>query len=141
MVENRGFRGLLAWQVGMEVVELTYKLTAEFPNEERYGLVSQMRRASMSVPSNVAEGYPTKAPRWTLRFITTAIGSSFELDTQIEAAVRLHFCTTTDITKLVEKLDRLQKLLYGMKREKEQKLMSAGAGMSLAVILMLRLFS
>ena len=139
MGENRGFRGLLAWQVGMEVVELTYNLTAKFPDEERYGLVAQMRRASVSAPSNVAEGYPARSPRWTLRFITTAIGSSFELDTQIEAAIRLQFCTAPEAKKLREQVDRLQKLLFGMKREKEHKLLSAAGGLSVALALVLRL--
>jgi four helix bundle protein len=141
MGENRGFRGLVAWQVGMEVVELTYKLTGQFPDQERYGLVSQMRRAAVSGPSNVAEGYPTNAPKWTLRFITIAIGSSFELDTQLEAAVRLQFCTVAEAMPLREQLDRLQKLLCGMKREKERRLLSAGAGVSVALLLLLRVFA
>jgi four helix bundle protein len=141
MGENRGFRGLLSWQVGMDVVELTYKLTARFPDEERYGLVSQMRRAAVSSPSNVAEGYPTNAPKWTLRFITTAIGSSFELDTQLEAAIRLQFCTVPEATPLREQVDRLQKLLYGMKREKERKLLSASAGISVARLLLFRVLA
>lgn len=87
MAENCGFRQLVAWQVGMDVVELTYRLTGKFPIEERYGLVSQMRRAAVSVPSNIAESQPATTPKWTLRYINNAIGSSCELDTQIEASI------------------------------------------------------
>jgi four helix bundle protein len=138
--ENRGFRGLLAWQVGMTVVDSTYQLTRKFPDEERYGLISQMRKASISIPSNVAEGYAARPPKWTLRFITTAIGSSFELDTQIEAAVRLRLCTDADAKDLQEAIDRLQKLLYGLKRERERKLATTGVALSILLLLALRLF-
>lgn len=139
MRENRGFRELVAWQVGMDVVESTYRLTAEFPNEERYGLVSQMRRAAVSIPSNVAESQPAKTPKWTLRFINTAIGSSCELDTQIEIAVRLRLCTADETSPLRDEIDRLQKLLYGMRRKKMQILASVGATASTVFVVLMRL--
>ena len=85
------FRDLEAWQVGMDVVELTYQLTADFPDEERYGPDAQMRRASVSVPSNVAEGQAFGVTRWGLRYVMTAIGSSRGLETQLEIALRLRF--------------------------------------------------
>ena len=134
MSENSGFRQLIAWQVGMDVVELTYRLTADFPIEERYGLVSQMRRAAVSVPSNIAESQPATTPRWTLRFINNAIGSSCELETQLEASVRLHFCTAADTTTLREQIDRLQKLLYGMRRRKLEAL--ATGSLTVSVLLL-----
>jgi four helix bundle protein len=74
MGEIRTFRDLHAWQVGMRVVEHTYELTAKFPDGERYGLVAQMRRASVSIPSNVAEGNAVARARWTLRFVLNALG-------------------------------------------------------------------
>jgi four helix bundle protein len=79
------FRDLHAWQVGMDAVTLTYEVTADFPLEERYGLLSQMRRAALSIPSNVAEGQGVVKPRWSLRYVVNAIGSSLELETQLEA--------------------------------------------------------
>lgn len=138
MRENRGFRELMAWQVGMDVVESTYRLTADFPNEERYGLVSQMRRAAVSVPSNVAESQPVKTPKWSLRFINTAIGSSCELDTQLEIAVRLRLCTALQALPLQDQIDRLQKLLYGMRRQKMQALASVGATASILLVFLFR---
>ena len=106
----------------MNVVELTYQVTADFPDGERYGLVSQIRRAAVSIPSNIAEGQGVRAPKWSLRHIVTAIGSSWELDTQVEMALRLHFLSTAAARNLVMSLDRVQKLLYGLRREKERRL-------------------
>jgi len=139
MRENCGFRQLIAWQVGMEVVDLTYRLTREFPNEERYGLVSQMRRAAVSIPSNIAESQPATTPKWTLRFINNAIGSSCELDTQVEASIRLGFCGADTTTAVREQIDRVQKLLYGMRRKKMEAL-AAGATLSVALVFALRLW-
>ena len=96
MRENCGFRQLIAWQVGMDVVELTDHLTSEFPNEERYGLVAQMRRAAISVPSDIAESQPATTPKWTLRFINNAIGSSCELEhAHPHAILRLPPCPSS----------------------------------------------
>ena len=134
MGEIRTFRDLQAWQVGMRVVEHTYRLTADFPDEERYGLVAQMRRASVSIPSNVAEGNAVGKPRWTIRFVLNAVGSACELATQLEAAVRLRFCETEAATGLTQDLEQLMKLLYGLKRERERRLLQGGAVLSAAVI-------
>ena len=124
------FRDLHAWQVGMDTVVLTYELTSGFPSEERVGLVSQMRRAAVSVPSNVAEGQAVKAPRWSLRHVVTAIGSATELETQLEAAIRLRFVSRERAAQpLAASIDRLQKLLYGIRRERQLRL-----GVSVATV-------
>ena len=142
MSEIRSFRDLIAWQVGVDLVELTYRVTADFPENERYGLTSQMRRAAVSIPSNVAEGQGVRKTRWSLRHIVTAIGSSCELDTQIEVARRLRFVAPAAARELQATLDRVQKLLYGMRREKEQRLLgAAGAVGALAGVLFFRFFS
>lgn len=91
MGEIKTYRDLHAWQVGMDIVGLVYELTADFPAAEWYGLVAQMRRAAVSIPSNVAEGHGVAQGRWSLRYVSTAIGSSLELETQVEVAVRLGF--------------------------------------------------
>ena len=118
MAEIKTFRDLHAWQVGMDTILLTYEVTADFPSDERFGLVSQMRRAAVSVPSNVAEGQAVKMPRWSLRHVVTAIGSATELETQLEAAVRLRFISRERAQPLADSLDRVQKLLYGLRRER-----------------------
>jgi four helix bundle protein len=141
MSEIRTFRDLHAWQVGMETMVLTYLVTSEFPQDERFGLVSQMRRASVSIPSNVAEGHAVRTPRWTLRHIVTAIGSAVELETQLEAAVRLGFVSKERATRLAESIDRLEKLLYGMRRDRETRIAGAAAGASVFILMLIRLFS
>ena len=133
MGEIKTYRDLHAWQVGMDTMTLTYELTADFPVAERYGLVSQMRRASLSIPSNVAEGDGVGMPKWSLRYVRTAIASSLELETQLEASVRLKYLSRERAKPLAESLDRVQKLLYGMRRDRLRRLgmQVAGAGVIL----------
>jgi four helix bundle protein len=138
MGEIKTFRDLHAWQVGMDTVVLTYELTADFPSEERFGLVSQMRRAAVSVPSNVAEGQAVKTPRWSWRDVVTAIGSATELETQLEAAIRLHFVSRERAQSLADSIDRLQKLLYGIRRERQRRLGLSVATVSTVAFLLLR---
>lgn len=139
MGEIKTFRDLHAWQVGMHTMVLTYELTADFPSDERFGLVSQMRRASVSVPSNVAEGQAVKMPRWSLRHIVTAIGSATESETQMEAAIRLRFISRERAKPLADSLDRLQKLLYGLRRERLGRLgVSAATAGAVALLFFLR---
>ncbi len=109
----------------MDVVVLTYRLTAHFPDNERYGLVSQMRRAAVSIPSNIAEAHGRRQDkgvvgRGALYFITVAIGSLNELDTQLEVAIRLEFLQEASARPLNELLGRTRQLLWGMRRYAQQ---------------------
>ena len=119
----------------MEAVEETYKLTGNFPDRERYGLTSQMRRAALSIPSNVAEGQVIRAVRWSLRHVIIAIGSSAELDTQLEAAVRLHFVDENAAKPLRALLERVQQVLYGLRREKERRLQVGASAIAIIFFL------
>ena len=139
MSEIKSFRDLIAWQVGMDTVVLTYELTKAFPVDERYGLISQMRRCATSIPSNVAEGQGVRAPKWTLRHVITAIGSSCEL--QLEVAIRLRLVTRERSKALAESIDRVQKLLYGMRREKERRIGVVVASAGVLFFACERLFS
>ena len=141
MGEIKTFRDLQAWQVGMETTMRTYELTSTFPEEERYGLVSQMRRASISIPSNVAEGDGVDRPRWALRYINTAIASSLELETQLEIAVKLQYASRERAHKLADSLDRAQKLLYGMRRSKRQRIGLAASGAGIVLLVSAGLFT
>ena len=87
---HRDFR-LLAWAEAMTLVEVVYRDTAGFPKEETYGLVSQIRRAAVSVPSNIAEGAARNSSREWVQFLGITCGSLAELDTQLELAIRLGF--------------------------------------------------
>ena len=85
----RTYRDLVAWQEGMELAERVYAATKEFPSEEKFGLVSQMRRAAVSIPSNIAEGFGRDRKAEFKRFLEMARGSLFELQTQAELARRI----------------------------------------------------
>jgi four helix bundle protein len=116
------YRELDTWKVAITVVEQTYGLSAGFPPSERYGLCAQMRRASVSIPSNVAEGQSRRSPRGRVSFLNIALGSSAELDTQLELARRLRFVPEETTRELQVSIDRVRQLLYGMRREQERRL-------------------
>ena len=86
----QSYKELNVWQKSVELVIATYKLTEKFPKSELFGLVSQMRRCSVSVPSNIAEGWRRRGEKEYRRFLLIAYGSGSELETQIEIAKRLN---------------------------------------------------
>jgi four helix bundle protein len=121
----RSFRDLDGWKAAMDLVIATYRLTGKFPDHERFGLVSQMRRAAVSIPSNIAEAHgrrsaQTVVGRGVLYFLVIAIGSLNELDTQAEVAVRLGFVTDEDAAELNQVLTRTRQILWGMRRRVQQ---------------------
>jgi four helix bundle protein len=104
-----------AWKESMQLVKAVYELTGTFPVEERFGLVSQMRRSAISVPSNLAEGSARNGSKEYLQFIGIARGSLAELDTQLQIAVMLGFMPAEhDAFQLA---DKVGKLLTGLHRK------------------------
>lgn len=89
------YKDLIVWQKAMELVVLVYAFVKNLPREELYGLSDQMRRAVVSVPSNIAEGYMRGSKKEFSHFLTIAMGSCAELETQIELCKRLGFCSDT----------------------------------------------
>lgn len=87
----KSYRDLDVWRMGLELAEAVYQSTSSFPKAELFGLTSQMRRAAVSVPSNIAEGRERGSSKEFLRFISIALGSLAELETQLELAVRLGY--------------------------------------------------
>src|ERR1700722_14992428 len=87
----QSFRDLRVWQRGMEVVESVYRATQSFPKQELYGLTSQLRRAAVSIPANIAEGHCRQHIKEYLNFLSIAQGSIAELETEIEIAGRLNY--------------------------------------------------
>ena len=84
-------KDLDVWKKSMDLVELIYSLTSQFPSDEKFGLVSQMRRAAVSIPSNIAEGAARKGDKELIQFLMIAIGSLSELETQYLISIRLNF--------------------------------------------------
>jgi len=82
------------WKMSMDFVVDIYKLTKDFPSEEKFGLISQMRRAAVSIPSNIAEGAGRKSDKENIQFLHIALGSISELDTQLIVTEKLGFCNT-----------------------------------------------
>src|ERR1700716_1699915 len=102
---TKGFRDLRVWQCGMDLVEDVYRLTKEFPKDELYGLTNQLRRAAVSVPSNIAEGQTRAHVKEFFQFLSTAQGSLAELQTQIELAGRLKYLSAEQVQEVIEKAD------------------------------------
>lgn len=105
----------------MSLVTEVYKITATFPNEERFGLVSQVRRAAVSIPSNIAEGHGRKSTGAYLNHLSIAYGSLMELETQTQIATRLNFIQEDNATALLNKMDEIGKMLTGLKNSLSKK--------------------
>lgn len=108
------FRDLDVWKLGKDIVLDVYRATAVFPKDEVYGLVSQMRRASVSIPSNVAEGFNRLHNKEYRQFLYVALGSCAELETQVEIAVDLRYLGRDDRNLMLEKLDHQTRMLRNL---------------------------
>ena len=107
----KSYRELVVWQKAMEAVEHVYTLTLRLPREELYGLSSQMRRAAVSIPSNIAEGFQRAHSPEQAQFMRIAFGSVAELETQIELMKRLKFVTEEKTRPLESMLDEVGRML------------------------------
>lgn len=112
----KSYRDLVVWQKALNLGVLVYKLTQTFPKEELYGLQSQMRRAAVALPSNIAEGQARGKRIEFARFLRMGLGSLAELDTQIELAVRLHYLEDRDVSEARASVLELRKMLFGLIR-------------------------
>jgi four helix bundle protein len=108
------YRDLKVWQKSIDLVELIYRVTAAFPTSEMYGLSSQMRRAAVSIPSNVAEGWGRRSRRDYSRFVLVARGSNDELQTQLVIAERLGFGESGQYAGANALSDEIGKMLSGL---------------------------
>ena len=110
----KNFRDLDVWKLGMEIVLDVYEYTKMFPKDEVYGLVSQMRRAAVSIASNIAEGFNRYHNKEYRQFLYIALGSCAELETQIEVSILLGYITQTVRDKIVENLDHESRMLRNL---------------------------
>ena len=108
------FKDLLVWQKSMDLVELVYHLVRRLPKEEQFELASQMRRAVVSIPSNIAEGQGRKTAREFLRFLSIARGSRAELETQLLLAQRLGYLTKEQIEPAVLLYNEVGRMLHSL---------------------------
>lgn len=116
------FRYLLIWQKSMNLVTEIYQLTNSFPKEEIYGLSSQIRRSSISIPSNIAEGYGRNGNTELLRFLSISISSLFEMQTQLEISFNLKYITEYQFSKTNEESRELERMLSAfIKKLKDRK--------------------
>ena len=111
-----GYREIKVWRLAMELAEEVYKLCVEFPRQEVYGLTSQLQRAAVSIPSNIAEGQARNSSKEFNHFLGIARGSLAELETQIMLAQRLDYLSTEKANLTLEKAEEIGKMLKGLQK-------------------------
>jgi four helix bundle protein len=118
---DKPHKKLDVWRTSMDARPMVYKITSSFPQEEKFGLVSQMRRAAVSIPSDIAEGAARQGKGEFRNFLSMAQGSLSELDTQIEIALRLGYLKNEDVEELSKTLLRIDKMLTALIRTLSNK--------------------
>jgi four helix bundle protein len=109
-------RDLIAWQKAMDVVVAVYQVSKKFPKDELYGLTSQLRRAAVSVPANIAEGQGRRSKAEYCQFLGHARGSLLEVDTHLEIALRLEYLNEEEYSQIQERLREVGRILNGLLR-------------------------
>jgi len=115
------YRDLRVWQKGMDLAEACYSVTQDFPKAELYGFTSQIRRASVSIPANIAEGYGREYRQEYIRFLRIAQGSLKELETHLLLTTRVRLTTSHATEPILEECDSLGKMLRSLIRSLENK--------------------
>ena len=116
------YRDLKVWQLSINLTEQVYQLTQNFPKQEVYGLASQIQRAAVSIPSNIAEGHSRDSTKEFLHFISISLGSLAELETQLILAGRLLYLEKKDLEIILSKTDEIQRMLRGLQKSLKAKL-------------------
>jgi four helix bundle protein len=112
----RSYKDLIVWRKSLTLVKLVYELTRSFPSDEKFGLISQMRRAAVSVPSNLAEGHARNTTGEFIQFISHAEGSLAELETQTILAMELNFCSAAEARPIQDLIGEIQKMANALRR-------------------------
>jgi len=119
----KGYQELEVWQKAMDLVTMCYQATAKFPKNEIYGLSSQLQRAAVSVPANIAEGRQRQHSKEFLQHLSIAYGSLAEVETHIQIAGRLNYLHEDQINNLLFKTAEIGKMLNGLRRSIEKRLL------------------
>jgi four helix bundle protein len=117
----KNFKKLKIWQKGMEIVKEVYRIANLLPEKEKYGLYSQITRAAVSIPSNIAEGSSRRSEKDYYRFLEIALGSAFEVETQTTVFETLNYVTKDELTDLFQMLDEEQMMIFGFMNKLEAK--------------------
>lgn len=123
-MDVKSYKDLMVWQKAMDMTSLVYRVTAELPADERFGLISQARRAAVSVPANLAEGHRRSSTKDFLRFVSIAAGSLAEVETLIELSVRLYSIQSSSLEELVSSADEVGRMIRGLQQALESRLAS-----------------
>ena len=118
------YRDLLVWQRGMDLVDLVYRVSGALPREHAYGLAKQLQKSAVSIPSNIAEGHARDSTREYLRFISIALGSIAELETQVLICQRQQLLVDADVASVMQLADEIGKMLRGVQQRLRTKLAS-----------------
>jgi four helix bundle protein len=114
--EDGNYKNLIVWRKSIVLVKQIYELTRKFPSEEKFGLVSQMRRAVVSIPSNIAEGQARRTTGDYVRFVSNAEGSLAELETQLIISIELNFCLKDEAENIFALMIEIRKMLNALRR-------------------------
>ena len=117
MTKIKNYRDLLVWQKAMVLVNRIYKVSASFPDTERFALTSQLRRSSVSVPSNMAEGYGRNSTKEYVRFLHISMGSLYELQTQLEISLNQEYLKKEMFDLLFEDCREIERMLSALIRK------------------------
>jgi four helix bundle protein len=119
------YKDLIVWQKSMLLVELVYRATDSFPTKERFGIISQICRAAVSIPSNIAEGYGRRSHKEYLQFYSIAYGSCLELETQLMISKQLGYLENKEFEKIKSLLTEVIKMLYVMVYREKGRIVSS----------------
>jgi four helix bundle protein len=114
MPQIKTYRDLIVWQKSMALITEVYKLTKNFPQDEMYGLVVQMRRSSVSIPSNIAEGYGRNSTPDYIRFLKIALGSLYEVQTQLHISLNLNYIKNEIFDEQFESSREIERMLSSL---------------------------
>lgn len=116
------YHDLKVWQLSMDLADRIYEVTTSFPHEERFGLTAQLRRCSVSVPSNIAEGHSRDSTLDFLRFLSISKGSLAEMETQLQLACRREYLSAEELHEIQTTMEKIGKMLSGLQSSLRRKL-------------------
>jgi four helix bundle protein len=115
-LKSRSYRDLEVWKLSIDFVKKIYRVTSKFPASENFGLINQIRRAAVSIPSNIAEGQGRNSSREFRQFLAISLGSVAELETQLIIAKEIKYLALQELNPLLAALDRIRKMVKGLSK-------------------------